>query len=381
MLKKIPLFFLFSALLWVISCQPKHKTQRENSHIYNVSLKTDVLHLYYIGNIKPIREELIMSPASGVVNKMEFHYGDYVKKGQLLLRIHSPEMENDFREAISSYLRTKQVFLNSKKSMEGTNDLYQEKIISEQEYFNEQNQYQNNVLSFIEATNKMKQLLSYLPTAKQTVFNMSLSEIADVKKLFQNVFEDLTLYARNSGIVLFPQQNSESIKLIQVGYEVKKNDALLVIGDLSGVAITANISELDINHLQPGHEVLITFQAQPELELQGKIISVARQAKVTENTGFSTFPVLIQVGQLSHYQIQKIRVGMSAKIDIMVEGPPTIKVPIKAVYQQDNKNWVTLLDPTTQQAHDIPVETGMTSLDEVTITRGLKPNDKIIFHD
>ena len=170
--------------LLLISCHASNDSHKE-PQIISVYAKNNTTHLYYNGTIKPIQADLIISPASGVISKLNFHYGDFVKKGDLLFTIHSPEMENQFREAISNYFRVRQSYLNSKKSMIGTEMLYKEKIISEKEYSNEKSQYENNVLNFVEAHIKLKQFLIYLPSYQQKIMNSSLLNLEEAKKLFK----------------------------------------------------------------------------------------------------------------------------------------------------------------------------------------------------
>lgn len=364
----------------IVACHSSDKSAKASTEI-TVAPKTEVLHLYYTGLIKPLQEELISAPASGTIKKVNFHYGDIVKRGQLLFTIHSPELENEFRDAMSQYLRAKQAYLNSQTNMQGTEDLHKEKIISDQEYFNEKSQYQNNLLGYIEASNKLQQLLKNIPQAQETIQNISLSNMDKVKKLLTQQFEDLAIYAKNAGIILFPNKSAnDTMKEIQVGNELKKGEVALVLGNLSGINITTDVSEVDINRMRPGQRVRVSFTARPDLILQGMIISVARQAKDAENGSFTSFPVVVQVPTLSTAQIDNIRVGMSAKLDITIAEPPLIKIPINAVFQKLGKSWVKRIQD-KGKTEEVEVETGTTSLDEVTILHGLMPGDKVILSD
>jgi len=262
----------------ILACCHSHEKQSKEKHIITAYPRSSTQHLYYNGVIKPLKEEVIISPSSGVVSKMFFHYGDFVKKGDLLFTLHSPEMESQFREAISNYLRVKQANLNSKKSMMGTEMLHKEKIISEQEYESEKSQYQNNMLSYVEASNKLKLFLNYIPSFQKELIDFPVLNLEDAKKLLQENIEDLAIYAKTSGIILFPEERSGgNAKQLQVGSDIKRDDILLAIGDLTGLSVTANVTENDINHLTTGLPVILTFVSDLELDLHGKIIS-AREA-------------------------------------------------------------------------------------------------------
>jgi multidrug efflux pump subunit AcrA (membrane-fusion protein) len=364
----------------IVACHSR--TNKNEKHVITVFPKSQVSHIYYSGTIKPIKEDLIISPASGVVSKMNFHYGDFVRKGDLLFTLHSPEMESEFRESISNYFRSKQSYLNAKKSMIGTEMLYKEKIISEQEYSSEQGQYQNVSLSYIEASTKLKQFLIYLPSYQQSLVDMPTLDLEAVKKILQEKVEDLTIYAPSSGIVLFPDEKStDGAKELQQGSEIKRHDMLLAIGNLSGLSVTANVSESDINHLGRGIPVQLTFDSDLELELKGTVVSVAKQAKASDNVGFSTFPVVIHVLNIPSTHLKKIRVGMNTKLDIMIKELPVIRIPIAAVAQKDEQTWVQVLDSKSGKIREVVVQTGATSQNEVSIVKGIRPGDKVVFYD
>lgn len=379
--KIVRYFFIIIASITLAACHSKEGAKKD-SHIITVYPKSNSTHLYYNGAIKPIQEDLIISPAAGVVSKINFHYGDFVKKGDLLLTIHSPEMEKEFRENISNYLRVKQTYLTSKKSMMGTEMLYKEKIISEQEYSNEKGQYQNNFLNYIEASNRIKQFLVFMPSYQQKTIDMSVSDMDEVKKFLQEDIQDLTLYAQTSGIILFPEEkSSDGVKELHAGSKIKRDDTLLDIGDLSGLSVTTNVSENEINRVKPGAKAVLSFASDLELELQGKIISVAKQAKNGENVGFSLFPVVIHVPKLDPNKLNKIRVGMNAKVDILIDEPPAIRIPIAAVFQKNDRSFVKIKDPKTGKILDREVNTGTTTQNEVVVLSGLSPGDKVMTND
>lgn len=380
-MKKISQYL--TILLFCLSLSACHSEKEQtNSRVVTVYPRANTSHLYYNGIIKPLQEDLIISPANGIVNKMKFHYGDFVKKGDVLFTIHSPDMENEFRDCLTNYLRVKQAYLNSKNSMIGTQALYNEKIISQQEYENDKSQYQNNTLSFVAASTKLKQFINYLPSYKEKFVDSDTINLDDAVKILQSNMEDLTITAPSSGIVLFPEQkSSDGNKELQVGLEIKKHDVLLEIGNLSGLSITADVTENDINNVKSGSSVILSLQSDLESELKGVIVSVAKQAKNSDSSSsLSTFPVGIQVPSLSNKTMQKIRVGMNAKLDILVEEPPAIKIPISGVVQKNHRAFVKKIDP-NGKAHEVPVLTGATTQQEVTILRGLKKGDKILIDD
>lgn len=376
---KLPYSILIILLALALSaCHSKEN--KKHDKVITVYPRSHVTHLYYSGTIKPIAENLVISPAAGVISKINFHYGDFVKKGDILFAIHSPEMEREFRETITNYLRVKQAYLTSKKSMAGTLMLYKEKIISEQEYENEKGQFQNTLLSYIESSTKLQQFLAYLPSVQQNYLNNDDIDLKKAVAVLQQKMDDLCVIAPASGLILFPEEKANDQKPIQLGLDVKKNDVLASIGDVTGLSITANVTENDINSIKPGSQVLLTFQSNLEVELRGTIVSVAKQAKSTENTGFSTFPVVINVPKLSAKQAEKIKIGMNVKLDILIEEPATLRIPIKAIITKNHSYYVKMLNR-DNKLFTREIVPGTTDQESVTILKGLNKGDRVILQD
>jgi HlyD family secretion protein len=372
-------FGIIILCIFLIACD--HQDRKRQTIISVEKISTNK-HIYYNGIIKPIHEQLIISPAGGVVSKINFHYGDFVSKNELLFTIHSPQIEDEFREVIGNYLRMKQAYLNGKKSLAGTEMLYKEKIVSEQEYLNEKNQFQVNFLNYIEASNKLKKYLVFIPSYKQELIDNSLSNFDAMSKILKESIEDLIISAPTSGIILFPEdRNSDNSKLLQIGSQIKKDEVLLDIGDLSGLSVTINATESDVNHLSLGLPVSLSFSSDLELELHGNIASIAKQAVDTTNNDFTLFPVTINILKINRGQLNKIRIGMNAKVDVLIQEPPAIKIPIESVFQKNDKFWVTIFDPKTHKRSNREVKTGETSLTDITILSGLNPGEKIIVDD
>lgn len=377
-MKRIKSLVLIIFCSFLTSC---HSSKIDpTQQIVTVYPNSNIRHLYYNGTIKPIQEQLIISPAAGIISKMNFHYGDAVNRGDVLFTIHSPEMEREFRESIANYLRAKHAYLASKKSMGGTEMLYKEKIISEQEYESEKGQFQSNTLSFVEANTKIKQFLAYLPSFQENFLKPDAINLDEAVKILQANLDDLVITASSSGIILFPTEKSSDEHPFEVGMEVKKNDVLIAIGNLNGLSVTTNVTENDINSIKLGASVILSLQSELEMDLRGAIVSVARQARPGESTGFSTFPVVIQVPRLSKSAMQKIRVGMNVKLDILLEDPPSIKIPIIAIHQKDQKFYVDTLDA-NEHLVSKEVVPGSTSQHEVTILKGLNKGDRVVIHD
>ena len=146
---------------------------------------------------------------------------------------------------------------------------------------------------------------------------------------------------------------------------------------MSSLSVRIKVNELTVNQLKLGQKVKISGIAFPAHTLEGKIARVDRQGE-SSNGGLPVFSVEVIAQNLTTLQQKEIHVGMSAKVEIDTEEAPQIIIPLAAVKERSSAAYVTLYDQTTKKLTEVPVRTGKTGLDSVTIEAGLKPGDQIV---
>lgn len=382
---KIKTLFILLFGMMMVGCQSKQQKPVSHQKVVTVSEKPSVKRLFYGGSIRPITVNTITSPVDGEVSEINFSYGQIVHKGQLLVKISSNKLQNEFHEAVSSYLKNKESYHNSKVSFNGSEQLYKEKIISRQEYTQEKTALENSEMSYLDSKFKLEQLIKSVPGLAAKVKKIDLDDIKNIRTIFNENFDEISLRAQRNGIVLFPVKKSDSDsgdKEIEVGSEMKKGQGLLSIGDLSGLGVVFDAGEMEINKLKPGQPVKVATPAIPSLVLEGNIDSVAVQAKVS--SGYSDnakFPVKIKVANIPDDVQKKLRVGMSVRVEVDLEKKPTIKVPLQAVKKVNGKTTVETYDPKTKKTHAREVDAGETSVKDIAILKGLSSGEHVIIHD
>ena len=171
-----------------------------------------------------------------------------------------------------------------------------------------------------------------------------------------------------------------------MGTEIKAGQLLLSIGDLSGFSTQVKVNEVNIVNMKPGMGATITGDAFPGIILHGKVSSVASQANPDSSGGgggggvSSMYNVDVRVPNVPSKLSKTIRVGMTSKVEIDIEFPSQISLPIKAVFQKNGQSMVTVIDSQGKN-NDVPVETGLTTPTDVVVTKGIKPGDKVVIHD
>ncbi len=366
----------------------KAKNSNQKYQIITVNKKASNTVLYLSGTINPLDIVNVPSPADGTVAKIYFHYGQTVKKNDILLTINSNKLMEQYQDALTGYLKAKDSYLNNKLKMEGSEDLYKSGLISRNEYEQDRSALADAYLSYNESQSKLQTILvstkGYL-TETEDLTNLTIEDIDKVRKALAVNLNELTIRSPTYGIILMPLKDDDSgsgsgdTKQLKEGSSVKENGTLVSIGDFKGLSIKVNINEININFIQPGQKVVVTGVAFPNITLQGHVSSVDVQAVSSDSGGLPTFPVTVVVPNLTEKQRETIHIGMSAQVELTVEGAKQIIVPIKAVIQKDNVPFVEkVISEKPLKTKLIQVVTGQPDVNEVVIKEGLQVGDKIL---
>jgi multidrug efflux pump subunit AcrA (membrane-fusion protein) len=112
--------------------------------------------------------------------------------------------------------------------------------------------------------------------------------------------------------------------------------------------------------------------------LNGVVAYTEQQAANGDSGGTPSFLAHIIVRQITNAQRKQIHIGMSAQVKLQITRPPTIIIPIDAVYTEKGQTMVKIIDKKTKKTQAIPVDTGPTTANGVEILQGLKSGDEVI---
>lgn len=150
---------------------------------------------------------------------------------------------------------------------------------------------------------------------------------------------------------------------VQPGGLAGTSTAAVTIVDRAKLHIEVSLSEADAAKVQIGQPVALTFDALPDVMLQGTVATVAPVATVSQNV--VTYPVQVEFepGDMP------VKVGMSATADIEVQQiADAVLVPSRAVQTVGDRKIVTLLQGAERTPSRVRVETGVTSDGQTVIT-------------
>jgi HlyD family secretion protein len=120
----------------------------------------------------------------------------------------------------------------------------------------------------------------------------------------KEMLADLELAAPFDGVISAVHVNSSEW--------VAPGSPVLLMGDLNHLQVrTTDLSEIDVARISLDDKAIVTFDALPDLVLEGTVISIA--PKADEGSGVN-FPVIIELSEIP----PALRWGMTAFVDIDV---------------------------------------------------------------
>lgn len=343
------------------------------------------------GKISPVTEVKISPDVSGEIVELNVKEGDYVEKGDLLLRI-KPDVYESIKSrteatvnaSLAQKERIEVQLKEAKLSLERNKKLYEQQAITQKEFETAQAQFNS-----LEAE------------LKASTYNIESSK-ASLKESHDNL-QKTAITAPASGII--SKLNVELGERV-VGTGQMAGTEILRIANMSEMEANAEINENDIIRVKVGDTAMIEIDAYPNKQFKGVVTAVANSANETTSLDQVTnFKVDIFVIPSSYSDLvtdkspYPLRPGLSVSIDIITIKKTTLAIPIQAVtvkehegkrkeyvfvYQKDNST-VKLAPITTgiQDTYNIEVmgiEEGQSIVIAPydAIIRTLKDGDKVI---
>jgi HlyD family secretion protein len=361
------------------------------------------------GSLKPVKTVNVLSPFGGAVKEVLFRYGQSVDKGQLLMKMDTAEIEVKARDAKVAYIEalenmkkyqrwnqsdevtkakrslTKSMMSleSSKKRYENSEMLYKKEIIPKTELEGDKESYETSKMDYEAAQEEYKSVLAK-GTGDQ--FETIKLKLANAQQKFREIEQQLkqaTVYAPVSGTVILPDVSTgqdKKGKTVEKGVSFSQGEILVSIGDTEGVSISATVDETEVIKIKKGMEARIAVDAYPDIALQGAVSYVSSQASKDDmGRKGSSFEISVASDKQAKGPQDKLRLGMSATMDIMIlNKPDTIMIPIGAVNTEGEQRTVTVQDKGGKEKKKVKVETGITTLDMVEVVKGLKAGDVIV---
>ena len=281
----------------------------------------------------------------GWIEKLYVDYtGRYVKKGEPLAEIYSPEL-----------LATQQEFINTKKWVG------KQTIPTPQEGHNHGAKAETP-----EPASVLKQMLekdaaATLEAARQRLrlWDMSKAQIKKIEETGQPV-RTITLYSPVSGYI--------TQKMAIQGMKVMPGEKLFDVADLSHVWIVADIYEYELSAVRVGQPVKITLSYFPGREWASKIDYIYPTLSAETRTAKIRLTLPNPRGEL--------KPQMFTNVEIRINLGKKLTIPDSAVIDT-GKGQVVYVDRGNGFFEPREIQTGLRADGAVEVLRGLKTGEKV----
>ena len=270
----------------------------------------------------------------GKVLSFNYDVGDKVGQGAVLFTVDSTDLQNNMRSLQASYNAAKLGRDNAKSTYDSNKLLYDEEIISKNEF--DQIKY---------------------------AYESADAQLASIQVQMDNLkknISDCTVTSPMTGVI--------ATRGVEKGSFASQAAPAYTVMDLSTIKVEVSVSEQVLNTIQVGDKVSVLMTAASETPLTGTVATIAPAA---EQTGMYTVKVELD------NKDGKIKSGMMAEVSFtMAASDDTILLPRNAVIEKDNETYVYVIN--NGKAKKTAVELGIEAEDTIEIKSGLKKGDNVV---
>jgi HlyD family secretion protein len=396
-------FISFLFIICLLSCTGK----KDNSIItFQLSKSDYVEKINVAGTVQAVINTPVMPPRNQIGQMTIVRLvqdGAFVKKGDTLCVLSSPEVESRYREILTS-IETLEAGLKKAEADTRLNTALLEAQLATSEaqlkissldslqmkYVTELNQklLELEMKKSVIEKQKTERKLAATKTIGETDIRQKRTSIMQEKmraQTFADQISAMTIIAQRDGIVMRTESPrimvSGSTGTGSFGGPVREGSVILLITpvlqfpDLSRMQISADVAEADFRKIEKGQKAFITVDAAEKLVTTGKINRKSLSSSVAQRYSGSkvkSYEVIIDVDSCH----SKMKPGLSANCEIIIkEEKDTLFVPTIAIYERDSSKIVYVKDK--KEFVPVKVETGTSGSSFTIITGGLKGDETI----
>ncbi len=315
------------------------------------------------GYVVAQRKASVASKGTGRLEFLAVEEGDHVKKGSIIGRLESSDVEAALGQAKAAsevaragVAQAQAEFNDAKSNYERQKSLFSQKLISQADYDAANARYQKAIAG--------------LESAKASVAQAD----AGVTAAEVNI-ENTYIRAPFDGVVLTKDANVGEV-ITPFGAAAGSRGAVVTMADMSSLQVEADVSESYIEKIHTGQPCEITLDAVPDKQYKGvvhKIVPTADRAKAT---------VLTKVEFLD--RDERVLPEMSAKVLFLSketsqnDAALKISVPSSAIATRDGKKVVFVVHGETVTM--VPVALGSLLGSSVEVKQGLSVGENVVLH-
>ncbi len=385
------------------------------------------------GEIKPTTYTNVTAQGFGRITQILVKEGDKIKKGDRLLlqedvqanadvqaqsaAINSSEMgvqaaDASFRSAQADLTQQQANLEKAKLDWERGQGLFKDGLIPKQDFDQRKSTFDAAFAAVDSSKARMQSLKAQLDQTRSMV-NQNKAVLVRTKDILSK-----TAYVSPiNGIVSYlPVRLGE---YVVPGIQNSNGSFLMTLSDMSVVTAEVKVDETDIVNVKNGQDADVTVDAVPGKVFKGKVTEIGSQATL-RSSGLATTQSTTSTQEAKDFKVvvtladppDNLRPGLSATAKIKTaEKKNVIAIPIQALAvrtrkdleeaaknaKKDGNSSVTLAappppvpgDPKKEEVQGVfvvngkkavfhPVETGISGVTDIEITKGLSKGDEIV---
>ncbi|MFL1415458.1 efflux RND transporter periplasmic adaptor subunit [Pseudomonas fildesensis] len=355
-----------------------------------------------VGKIEPDTTLILTAPFDGNVQANLVEQGQRVAAGQVLLRMDPATLEVQLRDALSAQLKARRTVQemqdwdssptvsrarrslrttemtagNTQRKLTESENLFQRGIVPRNELDDLKQQSQQQQLDLAAARSELQQALDQGKGEYRQIAEMELTNATVKYDALRTLLEGKEVKAPFSGIVVpapgnnAPQAGGSNNAPVQAGSKVSQGQVLFGLANIERLKIVARVSELDINQLHQGQAVEVLGDGFDGERLSGSVSVVSGLAIASDSQGSAQFPVTLSIPKLTPEQLQRVRLGMSARLTIVTyNNEQAMVIPGQAIQPDMTVEYRAAMDGPVAR---VKVTTGQSTPRGVEVF-GLKP--------
>ncbi len=314
--------------------------KKQNSHpvpvrVAKVEIRSVSDQISLVGTAEAIAKSMIASEVSGIVEYFPVKEGDYIKKGDLLVKLKSTDLKLILKGAVAAKEKSIANLEKAKKELARVSRLKDANSIAERKYD--------------------EALYNYRAISQELVQNNAKNEQLE--------------YEIAQKKVLSPFSGFIAGEHTQVGQWVSAGGAVVTLIDLSKIRITVDVPERYAVLLPAKGSVKVNIKSITDKPLSGKIYAILPQG----NSESRTFPVRINLANPGF----KIRSGMEVFVTFdLAHTRNALLVPKDSVVTSGENKMVF----SVAGGKAVPVRVKITGYFDgnVAVEGNLKPGDQVV---
>ncbi len=300
------------------------------------ALRGDVeVALSFTGILEPEMVVNVVHKMGGKVAEVRVKDGDRVQAGELLIRLDAAEISAQVAQAEAACRMAQVQYETAARSLEDTRALYQEEIVSRQQFEEVETHYK--------------------------VAEAQVAQAEAALQLAQTQLDDTLITAPISGTV--------SGVTINPGEMVTPGVPVVTINQMDTMEVSVKLTEKDVGRITIGQKVGVLVSAvSPEL-LEGEVVKVSPVADPRTRTYELKAALSNEDGQL--------KAGMTATIQAVVDiEKDTVIIPVEAILTQQGQQVVYIVEEGL--AHRRPATVGLDNGTIAGVLEGISTGEQVV---